>query len=42
MRAFLVIIKLANVASFRARVEKAGAKWSNDKLGRYQGKLRTC
>lgn len=42
MRAFLVIIQLANVASVRARVRKSGAKWFNDKLGRYQRELRRC
>lgn len=42
MRAFLVIIQLKNVASVRARVQKSGAKRFNDKLGRYQRKLRTC
>lgn len=42
MRAFLIIIKLANVASVRARVQKSGTKRFNDKLGRYQRELRRC
>lgn len=41
-RAFLVIIKLANTVSVRARVQQSGTKWFNDKLGRYRGKLRRC